>query len=274
MKKTKMALAGIACLLGVSGTTLAQADQLADIKARGTLVCGVLSNLEPFGFMDPQSRTVVGYDIDFCDAVAKRLGVKPELKQLAIDARIPELSQGRVDVLAAVLGYNAARATQVDFTYSYFLSEMKVAVQDDSSVKELADLSGKRISSIKGSSTPAMLRAAIKDVNVVSYDDAPSAFMALTQKKVDGFGLTEAMLRRFIAKLGDNSGLTVVSTPVGKEYWGLGIKKDEPALLAAVNDALKDMEAKGEAQQIFDKWLGKDSAYKMSRSFTIEPIAQ
>lgn len=274
MQKMTMALAGIACFLSTATANIAQADQLADIKARGILVCGVLSNLEPFGFMDPKTRNVVGYDVDFCDAVAKRLGVKPELKQLAIDARIPELSQGRVDVLAAVLGYNATRATQIDFTYSYFLSENKVAVQDKSSIKELSDLAGKRVSSIKGSSTQGMLRSAINDVNVVSYDDAPSAFMALTQRKVDGFGLTEAMLRRFIAKLGDNSGMTVLSTPVGKEYWGLGIKKEEPTLLAAVNGALKDMEATGEAQQIFDKWLGKDSIYKMSRSFTIEPIAQ
>ena len=273
MNKSKFALSSIACLISIAAST-AHADQLADIKSRGTLICGVLTTLEPFGFMDPQSRTVVGYDVDFCNAIAKHLGVKPELKQLSLDARIPELSQGRVDVLAAVLGYNATRATQIDFTYSYFLSENKVAVQEKSGFKSLADLDGKRVSSIKGSSTQAMLRNSIPNVNVVSYDDAPSAFMALTQRKVDGFGLTEAMLRRFIAKLGDDSGMSVISTPVGKEYWGLGIKKEEPQLLAAVNDALKDMESTGEAQQIFDKWLGQSSIYKMDRSFKIEPIAQ
>lgn len=274
MTTIKMVLASVACAVSIGSACTAQADQLADIKARGTLVCGVLTSLEPFGFMDPQTRTVVGYDVDFCNAVAKRLGVKPELKQLSIDARIPELSQGRVDVLAAVLGYNATRATQIDFTYSYFLSENKVAVQDKSGFNALEDLNGKRVSSIKGSSTQVMLRSSIPNVTVVSYDDAPSAFMALTQRKVDGFGLTEAMLRRFISKLGTNNGLSVLATPVGKEYWGLGIKKEEPQLLAAVNDALKDMEATGESQQIFDKWLGPQTLYNMTRSFKIEPIVQ
>lgn len=248
------------------------ADQLADIKARGTLVCGVLSTLDPFGSIDPTTREVVGYDVDFCKGVAKQLGVKAELRQLSLDARIPELNQGRVDILAAVLGYTPARATQIAFSDSYFLSLQKLAVQQDSGLASLTDLNDKRISSIKGSSTQNFVRATIPGAKIVSYDDAPSAFMALTQRKVDGFGLTEAMLRRFIVKLGPEATLKVIDAPLGQEQWGLGLKKDEPQLLAAVNKALNEMESTGEAQTIFDKWLGKDSVYHMERTFKVEPI--
>ncbi|PYB78892.1 cysteine ABC transporter substrate-binding protein [Pseudomonas sp. LB-090624] len=249
-----------------------QADQLADIKARGTLVCGVLSTLEPFGYVDPASRELVGYDVDFCKSLAKHLGVKPDFRQLSLDARIPELSQGRVDVLAAVLGYTPARAEQVDFSNSYFLSEMKLAVQQSANYTSLSELDGKRISSIKGSSTQVMIRASIPGAKVVSYDDAPSAFMALAQRKVDGFGLTEAMLRRFIAKLGDNSKIVVLEKPIGQEHWGLGVKKGEPQLLAAVNETLSEMESSGEADQIFQKWMGKGTIYSMERNFKVQPI--
>ncbi|MNN39239.1 cystine transporter subunit [compost metagenome] len=96
--------------------------------------------------------------------------------------------------------------------------------------------------------------------------------MALTQRKVDGFGLTEAMLRRFIVKLGPESTIKVLDAPLGQEPWGLGLKKGEPQLVAAVNSALDNMEASGEAQAIFDKWLGKDSEYHMQRTFKVEPI--
>lgn len=62
----------------------------------------MLGTDEPFSFLkDPMSREIVGYDVDMCNAVAKSLGVKPVLKQLAVAARIPELQQGRVDLLAA-----------------------------------------------------------------------------------------------------------------------------------------------------------------------------
>ncbi|SOY93294.1 Amino acid ABC transporter substrate-binding protein [Cupriavidus taiwanensis] len=271
MKATfKLSFAVLTCALAIAAP--AKADQLADIKARGTLVCGVLSNLEPFGFQDPNTRELVGYDVDFCKGIAKVLGVKPELKVVSLEARIPELSQGRVDVLAAVLGYTPARAEQITFSDSYFVSEQKLAVKGNSSYKQRDDLAGKRISTIKGSSTQNFLQKTLPTAQLVSYDDAPSAFMALVQSKVDGFGLSETMLRRFIAKAGPAGNIQVITPALGQEAWGLGIKKGEPALEKAVNTALADMEKSGEAQQIFDKWLGAKTMYQMKREFRVQPI--
>src|SRR3569623_769664 len=83
----------------------AHADQHADITQRGTLVCGTLGTAAPFSYPNTQTREPQGYDVDFCAAVAKALGVKLELKLISVPARIPELMQGRVDVLAANLGW-------------------------------------------------------------------------------------------------------------------------------------------------------------------------
>ncbi len=78
----------------------AHADQLADVKAKGSLVCGVVGALEPFAFEDAAKREVVGYDVDFCKAVDKRIGLKAELKVISLDERIPELTLGREDIQA------------------------------------------------------------------------------------------------------------------------------------------------------------------------------
>lgn len=266
----KASFAALACAVAVVGT--AHADQLADIKARGTLVCGVLSNLEPFGFQDPNTRELAGYDVDFCKAIAKSLGVKPELKAVSLEARIPELSQGRVDILAAVLGYTPARAEQIAFSEAYFVSEHRLAVKTTGPFNQRDDLAGKRISTIKGASSALFVQKVLPSAQLVSYDDAPSAFMALVQGKVDGFGLSESMLRRFVAKLGPSGNIKVISPSIGREDWGLGIKKGEPALEKAVNAALDDMEKSGEAQQIFDKWLGEKTLFQMKREFRIQPI--
>src|SRR6218665_2094675 len=68
-------------VLAASLAGTASADEIGTIKARGTLICGVGSNTVPFSYIeDPQTRKNVGYDIDLCEAVAKTLGVKPELK--------------------------------------------------------------------------------------------------------------------------------------------------------------------------------------------------
>lgn len=96
----------------------ASADQLADIKQRGTLVCGTLGTAEPFSFPNPQTREIQGYDIDYCAAIAKSLGVKLEIKPVSVPARIPELQQVQARTLptctmpCAVLWRKSASVTR------------------------------------------------------------------------------------------------------------------------------------------------------------------
>jgi len=272
----KNPLQAVAALL-VTGATLAlplaHADQLADVKARGTLVCGVLGAFEPFGYTDTTSRAVVGYDIDFCNAIAKRMGLKAEVKPVAIEARIAELQQGRMDVLAAGLGYSAARAEQVDFSHGYYISEHKLSVRADKGLNKRDDLAGKRVSFTKGGITEGFVKSTVPTAVMVGFEDTPTAFTALAQGKVDAFSVSEVVARRLISKLGANaSQFKVIEPSVGKETWGLGVKKGETALLKSVNDALQAMESSGEAQQIFDKWVGPKTMYDMKRSFKIEAI--
>ncbi len=83
------------CLLPLAAAThSAYADQLADIKHKGELVCGVLATDEPMSFVDPQTRTIVGYDVDLCRVVARKIGVTATIKQVAVAARIRSCSRG------------------------------------------------------------------------------------------------------------------------------------------------------------------------------------
>ncbi len=269
-KRYGMLFVGAVMCLASAG---ARADQLADIKSRGTLVCGVLGAFEPFGYSDLAKRELVGYDVDFCHAIARRLGVKAEVKPVAIEARIPELQQGRMDILAAGLGYSAQRAEQVDYSSGYYISQHKLTVKADRGFKSTADLAGKRVSFTKGGITEGFVRASVSGAELVGYEDTPTAFTALAQGKVDAFSVSEIVARRLISKLGPKAAqYEVLEPPVGQEVWGLGIRKGESGLLDAVNGALADMESSGEAQQIFDKWLGAGTMYDMKRSFKIEPI--
>lgn len=266
-------LVSIAALAAAGAHTSAAADQLSDLKSRGTLVCGVLGAFEPFGYTDTASRTVVGYDIDFCNAIARHMGVKAEVKPVAIEARIPELQQGRMDVLVAGLGYSPARAEQVDFSSGYYVSEHKLSVRADKGYAKRDDLAGKRVSFTKGGITESFVKATVPTATLVGFQDTPTAFTALTQGKVDAFSVSEVVARRLISRLGANAAQFKVLDPaVGTESWGIGVKKGEAALLKSVNEALQAMEASGEAQKIFDKWLGASTMYDMKRSFKIAPI--
>ena len=77
-------LAILCALLWIAAAPLAHADQLADIKHKGDLVCGVLATDEPMSFVDPQTRTIIGYEVDLCKAVARKIGVTATVKQVAV----------------------------------------------------------------------------------------------------------------------------------------------------------------------------------------------
>ncbi|AOJ07505.1 amino acid ABC transporter substrate-binding protein [Burkholderia sp. ABCPW 14] len=250
----------------------ARADQLADIKAKGELVCGVLGTDEPFSYMkDPMSREIVGYDVDMCNAVAKSLGVKPVLKQLAVAARIPELQQGRVDLLAASLTHNKERESQIDFSMSTFITGQKAMVRKDSGIATLAQLSGKKILTVKGSTMETNIAATIKGAGVVSFDTSPQALLALQQGKGAAYVNDETTLVGNLAKLGPaGKDYTLVAQNISTEHIALGIRKNEPAFRAQVNKVLLGMEASGEAQKAFDKWFGPGTKMNFPpRSFKI-----
>lgn len=250
----------------------AHADQLSDIKARGKLVCGTLGTAEPFSFQDPRTREIVGYDIDMCRKVAESLGVALEVKPMAVEARIPELLQGRVDILAANLGWSKERAQQIDYSYSYFVSLQKVMVAADSGLTTLDQLAGKKVSALKGSSSEQGVRRVIPTAETVTFQDPSSAFLAVSQGKVDGFCASELILVKLRKQAEASSPMAIIAKPVFIEPWGLGIRKGETALKDQVNKTLAAMDASGEASRVFVKWFGASTVYDLKQDFKIEEI--
>ncbi|MCG8709147.1 transporter substrate-binding domain-containing protein [Brenneria sp. 4F2] len=270
-KRINAVLAG--SLLGLLGFVgAASANQLADIKARGEMVCGTLSTTEPLGFTDPKTRKVVGFDVDVCRALAEKLGVKMIQKNLSVEARIPELQIGRVDILSAALGYTPERAKQIEFTASHFQVPLKILAPVDSANKTLKDLDGKRVGMTSGSSSEYWLRRSFPQIGIVTYRDSPSGFLALEQDKISGLAFAQTSGMRYLQA--GKGKYAFIEQPIGWEPNALGIKKGEPEFLAAVNAALEQLEQEGQLESIWNKWLGKDTVYKIVRDHKLEPIEQ
>ena len=250
----------------------AHADQLASIKQKGELICGVLGTDEPNSFVDPKTRTIVGYEVDLCNAVAKQLGVKPTIKQLAVAARIPELQQGRVDLLAAALTHTKEREAVIDFSLTTFVTGQRVMVRKSSGITQLAQLAGKRVVTVKGGTQEPNMRKAVPSVQVVTFETAPQAFVALQQGKAAGFVNDEVSLLDAYAKLGPvQKDYVVLEQNISTEPLALGIRKNERALKAIVDETLRQLEKNGDAEKLFFKWYGPDTKLKFpKRTFKIE----
>lgn len=249
----------------------AHADRLDDIKARGSLTCGTLSTNQPMGYQDPQTRKIVGFDVDTCAAIAKRIGVTMEHRPLAVEARIPELALGRVDLVAAALGFTKERAKQIAFSDAHYQIPIKVIVGRDAGINAIGDLAGKKLSATKGSTPELFARQVLPTAEVVTFQDSPTAFLALQQGKVQGFAISQLSGIRYVSELG--SEYRFLDGQLHWEPTAIGVKKGEPALLAAVNAALTDMDKSGEMDAIWTKWFGPNTPYKVVREKRLTPIS-
>lgn len=253
-------------LIAVACPVSAHADQLADIKAKGTLVCGVLGGYEPFGFQDPVTREVNGYEPELCRGLAVALGVRPELKVVTAQGRVPELLQGRVNVEAALLGWSKEREAQVDYSNIYAMVASKIMVTTSSGVTNTDQLAERKIGVAKGSALEGIAQARFPKGTVISFDDTPAAYLALRQGKIAGLLMTETTLASLRKQDPQGDRTVILPTVYENAQQAFVMRKgDNATLKAAINSFLDELEQSGRAQALYDKWFGTNSKLSMVR---------
>ena len=251
----------------------AHADQWQDVQQRKELRCATFADVPPFAAPDPKTREMVGFDVELCQALAKQLGVKATVTPVSVEARVPEVKMGRVDVTVANLAYTLGRAEQIQFSHPYYLAKEMLAVKASDPGKAKADFKGKRLASTKGSTSELSIK--MNGSEPVTFQDTGSAYMAVQQNKAAGMVANTMTITKLVNQ--SKSGgvpLKMIEEPMAFQPIGVGMKKDEPALLAKVNDALLALDKAGEITRLWNKWLGPDTEYKMTRDEKVVPLSE
>lgn len=264
-------LAGAAGLLALPFG--AQADQWADMSARKELKCGTFADVPPFAAPDPKTREMVGFDVDLCGLLAKQLGLAPKVTPLSVEARVPEVKLGRVDITVANLAYTKSRGEQIQFSDPYYVAKEMLAVKATDPGTTKADFKGKRLSSTKGSTSELSIK--MNGSDPVTFQDTGSAFMAVQQNKSVGMVANTMTITKLVNQ-SQTSGiaLKMIKEPMVLQPIGVGMKKDEPALLAKVNAALVALDKAGEIDRLWAKWLGPNTEYKLTRDEKVMPLSE
>jgi polar amino acid transport system substrate-binding protein len=232
----------------------ARADELDDIKARGSLIAGVAEASPPFSFRDGE-HGIVGYDVDLAAEVAKALGVDLQKIPLINADRIPALRDRKVDLVASGMTRSAGRARDIDFSVAYFVSPHKIVVRRDSGLARIAQLAGRTLALVRSASVDKDLRAAVPTLQIVFFDDYQAAFTALLEKRVDGFLADELLLLRFAQRSGSPNDFALIGDYTLPRTAGFGLRQSEPRFKDAVDRTLIGLEASDAAARIFDKWF-------------------
>ena len=250
-KATTAAFFGIA-LLGFPHSV--KADALDDIMKAKVIKVAVPQDFAPFGSagtdMKPQ-----GYDIDMANLIGKELGVKVEIIPVTSANRIPYLQTKKADLVISSLGKNAEREKVIDFSVAYAPFFSGVYGTKDLKIAKFEDLAGKTIGATRGAiEEQEITTGAPSSATIKRYEDNNATISAFISGQVDLIA-TGNVIAAAIAEKAPPARTPMVKFVIKESPCNIGLNKDEPKLLAKVNEIIAKAKSSGELAKISEKWL-------------------
>ena len=199
-----------------------------------------------------------GIDVEVAAKIAEKLGLKLVIDDMEFGSVITSVQSGKADMAMAGLTVTEERKQNVDFTDSYATGVQVVIVPEDSDIATVDDLANDKMIGCQDGTTgyiycsDTVENGGYGEDHVTSYTNGAMAIEALKAGKVDAVVIDNEPAKQFVAV---NEGLKILDTEYIVENYAIGISKDNPALCAAVNNALNELIADGTVQQIVDKYI-------------------
>ena len=229
----KAFLAAAALLIGLAGA--AQASTLDDVKARGSLTCGVNPNLQGFGAKDANG-SYAGFDIDFCRAVAAAvLGDPAKVTYVPLSAqeRFDALKAGKVDVLARNSTWTMDRETAMPLRFvgiSYHDGQGFI-VKKLLGVTSALQLSGASICFQTGTTTESNVEDFFREKEMtfvpVRFDKLDDLVKAFDEGKCDTFTTDMSALYAVRLRLKNPDEAMVLQDVISKEPLGPAVRQGD-----------------------------------------------
>ena len=250
----KTLLAGVAIAL-MSLVTVAHADTLDDIKKAGKVRIAIDTAIPPFGMTDDKMQPT-GSDIETAQLLAKDLGVALEIVTTTGPTRIPMLQTSKADLVVSTLSITPDRAKVIDFSIPYADHPSVVGALKGVEISSYADLAGKKVAVVRGTTQDSDLTREAKGAQLVRYEDDATMALAFASGQVDILATARSLLPAISKK---NPARTAKSRiTMQTNYLAIGMRKDEPQLKAWVNNWVKTNLQNGQLGAIYKKWHGVD----------------
>lgn len=246
--RTKRGLA-LVCL-GIAAFA-ANADMLDSVRQSKKLRVAIELALPPYGMTNDKMEPY-GSDVDTARLLAKDLGVELEIVPVTGPTRIPFLQTKKADLAIATLSISPERAKVIDFSTPYSVVQIVVAAPKSMSIKGYPDLVGKSIAITRGNVQEAELMKKAVGAQIVRYDDDATLVTAAVSGQSPIVSTATTLLQAIQAKSPDRQ---IETKFVIKTFeLGIGIPKEEPKMLAWVNEWVKTNRANGKLGEIFKKF--------------------
>lgn len=251
-------LSSLLLLLAASLTTPSfSANLLDEIKARGAIRVGLEGTYPPFNYQD-ESGKLTGFEVELAQALARELGVSAEFQPTKWDGLLAALESRRLDVVINQVTISDERQKKYDFSSPYTVSGIQALTRkaDGDSIGTPADLAGKKVGVGLGTNYEQWLKENVPQADIRTYDDDPTKLQDLSVGRIDAALVDRLAAFEIVRKTGDR--LAVAGDAFARQESGIALRKGNPELLAAIDQALTKLKADGTLSRLSEKWFGAD----------------
>lgn len=252
----------ICCLLGLLLAVLcisacgANQSALKEIRDRGALRVGVKMDVPNFGYLNPETNTHEGLEIDIAGLIAKELlGDSNAVRLVGITAqtREPMLQNGELDMVIATYTITEERKKNFHFSTPYYQDAIGLMVLKGSNISDMNGLAGKSVGFAQFGTAEAAIteEAAARgiDIGFQKFASYPEGIAALLSGSVDAFAVDKSILTGYLTEE-----TVILEETFRPQDYGIAMKKDNTALAKFVDDFFSKIEKDGQLKEIIDRW--------------------
>ena len=204
-------------------------------KNENELIMVTEAGFAPYEYYD--NGEIVGADVDIANEIAKEMGKKLVVKDVAFDSIINEVKTGKADFGAAGISYSDERAEEVDFSVNYSVSKQVVIVKENSAITSTKDIDNKKIAVQLGSIADTYVTDNYKNAEIVRQKKYLAAIEELPAKEI----------------ISSNNGLKILEGSLANDSYGMVVKKGNSELLNIINKVLNRLKEEGKIEEFVIK---------------------
>jgi polar amino acid transport system substrate-binding protein len=231
---------------------------MAQIRRRGYLRAGVNAGLLDFGYLNPATGQIEGFEIDLVRDLARAIfgdgsPAHYRLVALTVPQRIPFVQRGKVDVVVDAVTITCERRKEVDFSTVYYDARQRVLVPADSRATSISALAGKRVCASAGSTPIEIMESLPARPKAVAATQAIDCLVRLQEGTVDAISTDDSILLGFKTQ---DPNTKIVGSSLADAPYGMAISQAHPDFVRFVNGVLAEWRANGTWRRLYNRWLG------------------
>lgn len=245
--------------------SFAPGTTMAAIQGKGKLIVGTKFDQPLFGQKNPLNSQIEGFDVEMARIIARAIfggtlaeaAGKIEFVETVSKVREANITQGTVDMIVATYTINDDRKQIVDFAGPYYVAGQDIMVKaGDSSIKSVADLNGKKVCSVQGSTSIKNLTTQAPQADAsISFDTYSKCAAALGDGRVQAVTTDNTILVGLIKEDGGRN-FKLVGKPFTTEPYGVGIKKGDQPWRDFLNNTIEASYRDGSWARAFKATVG------------------